>query len=159
MDNKMTWDDTFFETCHVWAKRSKDPSTKLGAVIVYDNRVVSIGYNGFPRGVRDSKERYTNRKEKYKYVVHAELNAILNAGSFDLHGCILYVPWCPCNECAKAIIQCGIDTIILESEIIESRWKESCVAALTMFSEAGVVIQKKNTRGYIDKEQLLKCLK
>jgi dCMP deaminase len=115
-----TWDNTFMSIAKVIAKRSKDPSTQVGACIVSpDNRVVSLGYNGFPNGCNDDDVRFTWEKEddkgnsKYLYVVHAELNAILNAKR-DLSGCTLYVTHFPCNECTKAIIQSGIKCIIYD---------------------------------------------
>ncbi|MDI9518298.1 MAG: dCMP deaminase family protein [Bacillota bacterium] len=116
----LTWDEYFIGLAHLSAYRSKDPSTQVGAVIVDDdNRVVSIGYNGLPRGCSDDDYPWAREGEaletKYPFVVHAELNAILNS-RHSVEGCTLYVSLFPCNECAKAIIQSGIKKIVYESD-------------------------------------------
>ena len=114
-ENVLSWDDYFMGIALLSAKRSKDPNTQLGCCIVSpDNIIMSIGYNGFPRGCSDDNLPWERSGElydtKYPYVVHAELNAILNSNR-DLRGCKLYVGMHPCNECAKAIIQCGIKEV------------------------------------------------
>lgn len=118
--NVLNWDDYFMGLAHLSAQRSKDPSTQVGACIVnQDKKVVGIGYNGFPTGLSDDDfpwevdDQYD--QSKYAYVVHAELNAILNATQ-SLHGCSIYVSLFPCNECAKAIIQSGIKKIVYEDD-------------------------------------------
>lgn len=101
------------------AMRSKDPNTQVGACIVgEDDRIISTGYNGFPRGCSDDEFPWDRDGEetKYPYVVHAELNAILNAGGKSLAGARVYVGLFPCNECAKAIIQAGIKEVIYLSD-------------------------------------------
>lgn len=118
--NVISWDQYFMGLAHLSAMRSKDPSTSVGAVIVDDkHRVVSIGYNGMPYGCSDDVYPWDREGDlldtKYPYVVHAELNAILNAGR-SLKDCTLYVSLFPCNECAKAIIQSGIKKIIYEDD-------------------------------------------
>lgn len=117
---------------------SKDPSTKVGAVIVDRNkRIISLGYNGFPIGVYDLEERYLDRERKLKFIVHAELNAILNSKR-SLEDTILFVyPLFPCNECAKAIIQSGIKHVVAYVDSNEA-WKESFDYSKIMFDEAGV---------------------
>jgi len=106
------WDRRFLDLADHVAQWSKDPRTKVGAVIVdQKNRVVSIGYNGFPRGVDDSDKRYDNRALKHKLVAHAERNALDNA-PLMVEGCTLYVPLMPCNECAKSIVQKGITKVV-----------------------------------------------
>lgn len=116
----ISWTEYFMGIAHLSALRSKDPSTQVGAVIVDDeHKVVSIGYNGFPRGISDDIypwDREGNTLDtKYPYVVHAELNAILNAPR-SVKNCTIYVSLFPCNECAKAIIQSGITEIVYESD-------------------------------------------
>lgn len=116
----LNWDEYFMGLAHLSAKRSKDPSTQVGACIVSEeHRVVGIGYNGFPNGCSDDDfpwEREGSYGEtKYPFVVHAELNAILNSTQ-NLKGCCLYVSLFPCNECAKAIIQSGISRIVYECD-------------------------------------------
>ena len=114
----ISWDEYFMGVALLASQTSKDPSTQFGACIVNDdNRIMSVGYNGFPRGCSDDEfpwEREGNKSTltKYPYVCHAELNAILNAGGNSLKGCRIYVALFPCNECAKAIIQCGIKEVV-----------------------------------------------
>lgn len=115
------WDEYFMGIAQLSALRSKDPSTQVGACIVdSDNKVVSIGYNGMPRGIDDDLVPWGHGEgleSKYLYVCHAEFNAILNTRNGEkLSGCRLYVTLFPCNECAKAIIQTGIKEIIYLSE-------------------------------------------
>lgn len=106
------WDRRFLELADHVAQWSKDPSTKVGAVVVdHKNRVVSMGYNGFPRGIDDDDSRYSDRPTKHLYVAHAERNALDNA-PLMVEGCTLYSPLLPCNECAKSIIQKGITRVV-----------------------------------------------
>lgn len=116
----ISWDEYFMGLAHLSALRSKDPNTQVGACIVdEDHKVVSIGYNGMPRGCKDDMMPWSRigdfKNTKYAYVVHAELNAILNSPR-SLKNTILYVTLFPCNECAKAIIQSGIKKIYYESD-------------------------------------------
>ena len=136
----LSWDQYFMGMAHLSAKRSKDPNTRVGACIVNpQKRVVGPGYNGFPYGCEDDEfpwERDGNFLDtKYPYVVHAELNAILNSIQ-DLHGCTLYVSLFPCNECAKAIIQAGITCVVYESD--KYAGTEGNIASKRMFHDAGV---------------------
>lgn len=114
----ISWDEYFMGVALLAAHRSKDPSTQVGACIVSeDNKILSIGYNGMPLGCNDddfSWDRSQNEKgeSKYFYIVHSELNAILNYRGGSLEGSKIYVTLFPCNECAKAIIQCGIKEVI-----------------------------------------------
>lgn len=132
----MTWDDYFFQLCDVNASKSKDPSTKVGAVIVRPDRTIaSMGWNGFPRGVSDI---YEDREHKLLRTVHAELNAILNARE-PLHGYTLYVsPLFPCSNCAAAIIQAGIKTVNARMGQPREEWAKSFNAAQDMFRYANV---------------------
>lgn len=116
----ISWDEYFMGLAHLSAMRSKDPNTQVGACIVdSDKKVVSIGYNGMPRGCKDEEMPWGReggfKETKYAYVVHAELNAILNSPR-SLKDCTLYVSLFPCNECAKAIVQSGIKKIYYESD-------------------------------------------
>ena len=116
----ISWEAYFMGIAHLSALRSKDPSTQVGAVIVDDERkVVSIGYNGLPKGCSDDTFPWGREggmlDTKYAYVVHAELNAILNSPR-PVKGCTVYVSLFPCNECAKAIIQSGITRIVYEDD-------------------------------------------
>ncbi len=136
----LSWDEYFMGLAHLSAMRSKDPSTQVGAVIVSgEHRVVSIGYNGFPNGCSDDEFPWDREGDfgatKYPYVVHAELNAILNSKN-DLRGCSIYVSLFPCNECAKAIIQSGIRRIVYESDKYADT--DATIASKRMLRAAGV---------------------
>ena len=136
----LSWDEYFMGLAHLSAMRSKDPSTQVGAVIVSgEHRVVSIGYNGFPNGCSDDEFPWDREGDfgatKYPYVVHAELNAILNSKN-DLRGCSIYVSLFPCNECAKAIIQSGISRIVYESDKYADT--DATIASKRMLRAAGV---------------------
>ncbi|MFH0804649.1 MAG: dCMP deaminase family protein [Patescibacteria group bacterium] len=116
----ISWDECFMRMAHVIADRSKDPSTQAGAIIVDDNKiVVGLGYNGFPRGIKDEQLPWDREGKlydtKYAYVVHAEENAIYNSNA-KTAGCTIYTTLFPCNECTKTIIQNGIKRIIYEGD-------------------------------------------
>ena len=139
-DNVLTWEEYFMGLAHLSGLRSKDPNTQVGAVIVDENnRVVSIGYNGFPSGVSDDEFPWGREggvlDTKYAFVVHAELNASLNSQR-SVRGCSLYVSLFPCNECAKAIIQAGIKRIIFESDKYDGA--DTNIASKRMLRAAGV---------------------
>ena len=115
----ISWDEYFMGIAMLAARRSKDPNTQVGACIVSpDNIIISTGYNGMPKGCSDDEFPWAREGEqtKYPYVVHAELNAILNANGRDLRGSRLYVALFPCNECAKAIIQSGVKEVLYLSD-------------------------------------------
>lgn len=136
----LNWDEYFMGLAHLSAKRSKDPNTQVGAVIVSkEHRVVGIGYNGFPNGCDDDEFPWERdgafADTKYPYVVHAELNAILNSIQ-NLNGCSIYVSLFPCNECAKAIIQSGISRIVYESD--KYAQTDGTIASKRMLRAAGV---------------------
>ena len=141
--NDEKWDYRFLELCKLVSSWSKDPSTKVGAVIVdQDKRVVSLGYNGFPKGVNDFDSRYDDRSLKYKYVVHAERNAIVFAKT-DLKDCIIYTwPLMPCSACAGIIIQSGIKKVISVVNDNE-RWSEEFEFSKQMFNEVGIELELK----------------
>lgn len=115
----ISWDEYFMGVALLAARRSKDPNTQVGACIVDSNNVIlTTGYNGFPNGCSDDEFPWAREGEvtKYPYVVHAELNAILNASGKSLRGSRLYVALFPCNECAKAIIQAGVGEVVYLSD-------------------------------------------
>lgn len=137
----LSWDDYFMAVALLSGKRSKDPSTQVGACIVNENNIIeSIGYNGLPKGCSDDEFPWGREGDtlntKYAYVVHAELNAILNCKGKDLNGCKIYVALFPCNECAKAIIQSGIKEVVYLSD----KYAETDIvkASKRMFNAAGV---------------------
>ena len=141
----ISWDEYFMGVALLSAKRSKDPSTQVGACVVNeDKRIIGIGYNGFPTGCRDdefpwSKDDTNRLNTKYPYVVHAEPNAILNCTS-SIKGATLYVTLFPCNECAKLIIQSGIRHIVYMND--KYRNQESDIASRRMLDAAGVTYTK-----------------
>ena len=117
--NYISWDEYFMGVAMLAAQRSKDPNTQVGACIVSkDNIIISTGYNGMPKGCSDDDFPWNRdgAETKYPYVVHAELNAILNANGRDLRDSKIYVALFPCNECAKAVIQSGIREIYYLSD-------------------------------------------
>jgi dCMP deaminase len=139
------WDRRFLELAGHIAMWSKDPSTKVGCVVVGPDREVrSTGFNGFPRGVADTIERLNDRDLKYPLVCHGEENAILHAARIgvSLKGCIAYInPWPPCTRCARSIAQVGIERIIyLDGPAIPERWKSDFDLSMTLLKEAGVKV-------------------
>lgn len=144
----LSWDEYFMGLAHLSALRSKDPSTQVGACIVDENnKVVSIGYNGLPIGCSDDEFPWgregSTLDTKYAFVVHAELNAILNSVR-SLTGCTIYVSLFPCNECAKAIIQSGIKKIVYESDKYAET--DGVIASKKMLNSAGIeLVQLKET--------------
>jgi dCMP deaminase len=149
----ISWDEYFMGVALLAAQRSKDPSTQVGACIVDSSkRILSTGYNGFPHGCSDDDfpwNRDDSKGEtKYQFVVHAELNAILNASGKDLHGSTVYVALFPCNECAKAIIQSGIKEVVYLSDKYHDT--PSTVASRRMLNAAGVKLtQLKPTKAQL----------
>ncbi len=141
----ISWNEYFMGVAALSAMRSKDPNTKVGACVVNtDQRIIGIGYNGFPTGCDDAvfpwgKENANYLATKYPYVVHAEPNAILNCTS-SLKGATLYVTLFPCNECAKLIIQSGIKKVVYGSDKYHDG--ESAVASRKMFDAAGILYEK-----------------
>ena len=138
----ISWDEYFMGVAQLAARRSKDPNTQVGACIVsQDNKILSMGYNGFPNGCSDddfpwAREGDDPLKTKYFYAAHSELNAILNYRGGSLEGSKLYVTLFPCNECAKAIIQAGIRTLIYADDKYGST--PSVRASKRMLNAAGV---------------------
>jgi dCMP deaminase len=135
------WDQRFLRLAHHISGWSKDPSSQVGCVIADDdNKVIGLGYNGFPKGVADTDERLNDRETKYKYVVHSEPNAIANANG-GVKGCTAYTyPFAPCSECMKVLITHGIKRVVYPkpSEESRQRWGESWTLASTMAAEVGI---------------------
>ncbi|KAA0456398.1 MAG: dCMP deaminase family protein [Candidatus Thioglobus sp.] len=142
MSSITKWDERYLRLAQEISTWSKDPSTQVGAVTVGSKKeVLSQGFNGFPRGIHDSDERYNNKSTKYSLVVHAEMNAIYNAtySGTSLDGATLYVYGLPiCSECAKGIIQVGIKKVIIEKSKELENWNDSVKLSKQMFDEAGV---------------------
>lgn len=140
----ITWDEYFMGVALLSAKRSKDPSTQVGACVVnQDKRIIGIGYNGFPRGCSDDvfpwgKGNANELLNKYQYVVHAEANAILNS-SGNIKDSTVYVTLFPCNECAKLLIQSGVKHIVYMTDIHSGT--VSNIASKKMLDAAGVTYE------------------
>ncbi|MCR5488418.1 MAG: dCMP deaminase family protein [Lachnospiraceae bacterium] len=146
----ISWDEYFMGIAFLSGMRSKDPNSQVGACIVSeDNKILSMGYNGFPRGCSDDDFPWAREgnplDNKYFYVTHSELNAILNYRGGSLEGARLYVTLFPCNECAKAIIQCGIRSIVYDSDKYATL--PSTVASRRMLDAAGVSYRKYERTG------------
>ena len=157
LDNQLKrpdWDQLYITMCYLVGMRSRDPHTHVGSVIVdADNVLVSTGYNSLPRGInidKDAKRLSREDGEKYFWVEHAERNAIYNAArrGTTLKGCEIYVPWTPCTDCARAIIQTGISEVIIHQngqdfydKNTDGKWIESYKKVASMFLEAGVKVR------------------
>ena len=143
----ISWDEYFMGIALLASMRSKDPNTQVGACIVDSNNIIlSTGYNGFPTGCSDDEFPWERSGEdtKYPYVVHAELNAILNSGGKDLRGASIYVALFPCNECAKAIIQSGIKEVVYLSDKYAN--EKTTIASNRMLQAAGVKLRRLESR-------------
>lgn len=142
MIKDVTWMMRLMAMCELIATWSKDPSTKVGAVIVDKHkRILSTGYNGFPKGVEDTPDRYEDREIKYRMIRHAEANAVSFAKE-SLEGATIASMFYPCAQCAGAIIQAGIKQVITyqPTDDYMSRWSKEVEVASTMFNEAGVEV-------------------
>jgi dCMP deaminase len=143
----ISWDEFFMFSAVVASKRSKDPNTKVGAVVVDDTKIISSGYNGFCVGVPDDMDLWQSRddpnpmRNKYMYVCHAEMNAITMCDR-SCKGCTIYVTHFPCHECAKIIIQSGIRKIVFGKEWAELQ--STNIVSKTLFQKVGVVVEQYN---------------
>lgn len=139
------WDKRFLKLAKHISKWSKDPSTKVGCVVVGPDRELrSTGFNGLPRGIEDNEERLNNREIKYPLICHAEENAIMHAAriGISLKGCTAYVTWPPCTRCARSLIQAGVSTIVYPENIeIPERWMDDFNLSLNMLKEAKISLK------------------
>lgn len=142
----MNWDEYFLNMLPTIAVRSKDPNTKVGCVIVGpDHEVRSMGYNSFPRGIDDKVPERQERPEKYFWIEHADRNAIYNAArvGIPLKGCTMYLPFAPCTNCARGIIQAGIVRVMVDGKTHDAKkddptWRDDFKRTEVMLKEAGV---------------------
>ena len=139
------WDKRFLKLAKHISEWSKDPSTKVGCVVVGPDRELrSTGFNGLPRGIGDNEERLNNREIKYPLICHAEENAIMHAAriGISLKGCTAYVTWPPCTRCARSLIQAGVSTIVYPESIeIPERWMDDFNLSLNMLKEAKISLK------------------
>ena len=140
------WDKRFLELAHHISGWSKDPSTKVGCVVVGEDREIrSTGFNGFPRGIVDDSERLTDREQKYPLICHAEENAIMHAAriGLSLKGCTAYVTWPPCTRCARSLIQAGVVEVVYPQDCeVPERWMADFDMSTDMMGEAGLRIRQ-----------------
>lgn len=145
------WSERYLNLAKEISNWSKDPSKKIGAVAVGSKgQVLSQGFNGFPRGIRDTDDRLTDRAKKYQFVVHGEMNCIYNAchSGVSLDGATLYVYGLPvCSECAKGVIQVGIKKVVMQYEEAIPQWEESYATTEQMFYEAGIAAIRYDKNG------------
>lgn len=139
------WDRRFLELAAHISGWSKDPSTKVGCVVVGEDREIrSTGFNGFPRGIEDDSGRLADRSQKYPLICHAEENAIMHAARIgvSLKGSSAYVTWPPCSRCARSLIQAGVSEIVYPAGVdIPERWQEDFAISLGMMKEAGLSVR------------------
>jgi dCMP deaminase len=140
--NEEKWHLRFLRLAHEVASWSVDPSTKVGCILVRDRRVISTGYNGFPKNISDNFERLMDREKKYEITVHAEVNAITTAAlhGVSTDGCSAYVTFSPCSRCAAVLINAGIKEVyVTGGSIIPDRWLDNLITASNLLAEAGVL--------------------
>ena len=139
---KISWDEYAINMLDNIASRSQDPDTKVGCVILdTDNRIIGTGYNSPPSGIKLEPQDLV-RPQKYQYIVHAELNAILFAETAKLKGATLYVPFLPCNDCAKVICQVGISRVVYQTEYISKAANANPDATRKLFSLKEILLEK-----------------
>ena len=140
------WDQRFLDLAEHISGWSKDPSTKVGCVVVGEDREIrSTGFNGFPRGIADDSERLSDREKKYPLICHAEENAIMHAAriGLSLKGCTAYVTWPPCTRCARSLIQAGVIEVVYPSgSEVPERWMSDFEMSTQMMNEAGLKIRQ-----------------
>ena len=140
------WDARFLELAAHISGWSKDPSTKVGCIVVgTDREIRSTGFNGFPRGIADDAERLENREFKYPLICHAEENAIMHAArvGVSLRECTAYVTWPPCTRCARSLIQAGIVEVVYPANCeVPERWRKDFDMSSSMMNEAGVKVRE-----------------
>jgi len=140
----MKWHRRFLALAAHISQWSKDPSTKVGCVVVGPDREIrSTGFNGFPRGIADREDRLHDREQKYPLICHAEENAIMHAARIgvSLRGCVAYVTWPPCTRCARSLVQAGVSEVIFPARLsIPERWQADFELSTGMLKEAGVAI-------------------
>ena len=139
------WDKRFLDLAKHISEWSKDPSTKVGCIVVGEDREIrSTGFNGFPRGIEDKQERLEDREQKYPMICHAEENAIMHAAriGISLKGTMAYVTWPPCSRCTRSLIQAGVSEVIYPKDLeIPERWQKDFDVASSMMKEAGIIVR------------------
>ena len=140
------WDRRFLELAKHISEWSKDPSTKVGCVVVGEDREIrSTGFNGFPRGIEDDSDRLEDREQKYPLICHAEENAIMHAARIgvSLKGNTAYISWPPCSRCTRSLIQAGVNEVVFPAGVeVPERWRPDFDIAIGMMNEAGISVRQ-----------------
>ena len=140
------WDRRFLELAKHISEWSKDPSTKVGCVVVGEDREIrSTGFNGFPRGIEDDSDRLEDREQKYPLICHAEENAIMHAARIgvSLKGNTAYISWPPCSRCTRSLIQAGVNEVVFPAGVeAPERWRPDFDIAIGMMNEAGISVRQ-----------------
>ena len=139
--NEYVWHQRFMQMAELVSKWSKDPSTKVGCVLIKERRIISTGFNGLPKGINDDINRLMDREEKYELTIHAETNAIITAAihGVSTNGCSAYITMHPCSRCAAALINAGIKNVYVKScDAVPSRWIENFILSSKLLEEARV---------------------
>lgn len=147
------WDERFIRIANEVATWSKDPGTKVGAVLVLNRRIIATGYNGFPQNIEDTIDRYSNRELKLAYTVHAEVNSILNAAKngSQTKDSTLYVTFSPCVNCAASVVQAGVNTVVCPcTSTAPERWRKSFQMGQSLLKEAGVKVLTFTSNSYVE---------
>lgn len=142
-NDERKWHYRFLRLASEIAEFSKDPSTKVGCILVRDRRIISTGYNGFPRGISDSFDRLLDRDKKYEMTVHAEINAVTTAAlhGVSTEGSTAYVTFQPCSRCAAVLINAGIREVYVTADtLIPDRWLDNMILAANLLKEAGILL-------------------
>lgn len=164
MDNNLSWDSWFMRHVYLAASKSKDPRTKIGAVLVKDRNIIANGFNGFPSKVNDTEERYNNKELKYQFICHGEANAVIQCakiGNSSL-GSTLYTQGIPCDSCCKIIIQGGVSEIVVHKQwpnlTHSSKWVDSVAISSIMIEESGIKIRYLDEvlglKGFLDGKEI-----
>lgn len=138
------WHQRFAQLAQEVSTWSKDPSTKVGCILVRDKKVVSTGYNGLPRSISDSFERLNDRSIKYEITIHAEQNAVISAALHGVStvGCAAYVTFNPCSRCSAVLINAGIETVYVSGySDIPERWVDNFIIGAKLLEEAGIPLK------------------
>lgn len=156
--------ETFMREVYLHASDSKDPRTKIGAVLTIDDRLISTGFNGFPRKVKDYRKRYDDRETKYKFICHAEANSVSTAARLGRAtlGTTLYTQGIPCQECCKALIQAGVKRFIVHKQwpnlTYSEKWNEAVAISTIMMEEAGIELEIYDkilgVKGFLDGKEI-----
>lgn len=138
------WDLRFLGMADYVSSFSKDPSTKVGSILVRDNIVLGMGFNGFPRGMEDKPEYYENREEKYSRIVHGEINALIFSNEKPLFSTLYNWPFLPCDRCAIQLIQAGVTKFVAPEPTADqaSRWESMFVKTRQYAKECGVIVME-----------------